>query len=228
MACSAPRGSCLHIFTDLRRFSALLVGIGCLVAGVILNGLPNMGPYLIPAGGLLLLLAVVWPAVTAIELGHPVLGKVALSTVVRRERLRAECEEKRRDLEICAAELWGDAQTSPELVEFAIEQAVSRWRGPQLHLLRGFLLCMIVQEAGRWELTRRPPESHGPSTSSIWSRQMARLSVYQRGLHLLYGRERLSAEAIATMMDRTATEIRAELAQIRATLATGGSLDDAR
>lgn len=222
MACRAPGISYFALLKDPWRLCCFLIAIGCLVSGVIIKGPPDVTPRLIPVGGVLLLLTVVWPAVTTVELANPTLGRIALSLAARRDRLRVSCDALRRDLETCAAEVWGSPQSSPDFVEFAIEQAVFRWRGSvDDRQLRGFLLCLMIQEAGRKALVSGPPGPPDPPGRSRLSRQMAELSVQQRGMFLLSSREQLSVEVIATMMDRTVEEIRTELARIQDMLADG-------
>ncbi len=128
-------GSCARLpqrsWRALWRPQRIALGLAAVVTAAVGAFVETtVGLVLIAAGAGLLLLAVVLPAVTEVELGFPAGVKVVAAARQRENQLRAALTDHRGDLELCARLLSGDPEAGPRLLEAAWAQATVRWRGP--------------------------------------------------------------------------------------------------
>lgn len=218
MTCKAASPSLVEVLRDPRRVAAAVLGAACLVGGVFVSGAASLGPILISAGGLLLVVGFAWSAITVFELNAPML-KAVFEANNRQAKLTSFAEAQRRSLERFAAELCEDPETAVGAVEEALATAGASWRGPvEDPLLRVFVLCVIVRVA-RYEDSKRPTRPHVNQTQAAWDL----LALAHRAVLALVDRQGLTPTVAAEMLDCTVEQIREDLEHARRHMQTTAS-----
>lgn len=208
--CEVPQRSWRALWRPQRIALALAAVVTAVVGGYVET---TVGLVLIAAGAGLLLLAVVLPAVTEVELGFPAGVKVVAAARQRENQLRAALTDHRGDLELCARLLSGDPEAGPRLLEAAWAQATVRWRGPVGPELRTYVLCVLVQLVHAHLRWAGAAPAAGPLGGLGWDERAAVV------LHEFAG---LSVPEMATLLGRPAGEVAHRLQTAEATLAGAG------
>ena len=183
-----------------------------MVVGILIRN-QVIGVALIGAAGVLLLSAVVFPTVSQLEYGFPSGVKITAAIAGRRDQLHKAFEDQKPIFERCANLICEDPDTGGQLLETALAQALTRWRGPVRPEVQLFVLCWFVH------MTLAQSRLGGDGLSSTGTTALSQLSLVQRIAVVLTEVTDLSTEDIAEMTGLSTADVRAQITSARASLA---------
>lgn len=182
-----------------KRLVASAAALAVIVAGW---QIPNaFGLIPMGLGVVVLLMAVLLPAVHDIEFGFPSGVKVSAALQNRQEELRLAFERQKADLQLCATLICDDPATAAALLEAAWAKASADWRGPVTPEIRTYTLCVFVHRFishTRWihpqeQITRHSEEADPPPNP------LAALTPNERMVVVLHEFAELSLAEIAAL-----------------------------
>jgi DNA-directed RNA polymerase specialized sigma24 family protein len=182
-----------------------MFGVVLLVGGVFIapRTLP-VGPVLISAGGLVVLVGFALPLITEAQLGLPSIFTLTLAANARRDRLRAAIEDIRGMLSACAGFLCLDADAAAQAVQAAVADTLSRWQGSDdRQQLRRYLFCALLRQA-RFELRIRGPRTAPPAELA---NQVLALPLPEREVLVLVDRAGFDEYAAGQILSLSPAEV---------------------
>jgi hypothetical protein len=194
-------------FLSPRRVMLCVAAVALIIAGIFPKN-SSIGITLIGLGAVVLLTAVVMPAVSQVEFGIPSGVKVTAAVRDREQKLRQLFEDQRPDLEACARLLCDDTETANQLLTAAMARATLDWRGPINPEIRIYVLCWFVHRLmahSRLSGMEGRPATPDPTTP------LSKLTTIQRVVVVLTEFAEVPIEELADMVGLSPAEVQDEL-----------------
>ncbi|MCU1574228.1 MAG: hypothetical protein JWO93_2310 [Micrococcaceae bacterium] len=216
--CNVPKRNWRSAFQP-KRLIAFVAALAAIGAGWQIPNAFGLIPMCL--GAVVLLMAILLPAVHDVEFGFPSGVKLSATLQDRAEELRAVFEGQRRDLELCANLICDEPATAAILLEAAWAKTSADWRGPVTPGIRVYTLCVFVNRFmshTQWVHPQQRTEPQSQEAVPALS-PLATLSPNERVVVVLHEFAELSLAEIATLTGSALADVIHLLQHAEASLA---------